>query len=63
MDGEKETEKGKGEIERRKEIRGKMNGERKIKRGNKKEKGKGEIVRRKKIRGKMNGEKKEKKKR
>ena len=38
LDGEKEREKGKGEIERWKKIRGKMNGERKIGRGKRKRK-------------------------
>ena len=38
LDGEKERIKGKGEIERRKKIRGKMNGEIKIGRGKKEKK-------------------------
>ena len=38
LDGEKERENGKSEIERRKKIRGKMNGERKIGRGKRKRK-------------------------
>ena len=51
LDGkEKERENGKGEIERRKKIRGKMNGEKKLDGGKERMKGKGEIERRKKRR-------------
>ena len=40
LDGEKERQNGKGEIERRKKIRGNINGERKIGQGKRKRKSK-----------------------